>query len=66
MAEVQQLTGQTQGMGICDSARTLSRIYLEAGNLLKRCPTLDPTGQDADAYLTASRQAQDTADAACQ
>ena len=66
LAEIQQVSNQAQSMGICQAARTLARIYTEAANLLRQCPTLDPTGRDASAYDQGASQAQQTASASCQ
>jgi hypothetical protein len=65
MAEVQQASRQASTMGICQAAKTLVRIYGKAAKLLRRCPSLDPTGQDAGAYEQGARQAQQTANASC-
>lgn len=65
MAEVNRAQSQASSMGICQSARTLVQIYSEAAALLRQCPSLDPSGQDANAYEVGARQAQETANASC-
>ena len=53
------------GLGMCGAARTLAEIYQEAADLLQRCPMLDPSGQDANAYQQAAVEAQASANASC-
>lgn len=53
------------GLGMCGAARTLASIYQEAANLLRRCPVLDPSGQDAAAYQQGAYDAQASAEASC-
>ena len=65
MGQIQQVSAEAEGMGICQAARALADIYQQTANLLRECPTLDPTGQDADAYQQGVYDAQNTASAAC-
>lgn len=65
-AQIQQISNRASSMGICQAARALADVYQRAATLLRGCPSLDPSGNDAGAYQQGAQQARQTASASCQ